>query len=298
MDNRPADTVSHDLDALFRLGVVAAMSDEQLLERFTAQSESAGEIAFEAIVRRHGPMVMGVCRALLGNQHDADDAFQATFIVLALRAGAVRKRRSLGPWLHGVAARICGRARLVSRRRREAELPAEALSDHRSHDPALADLHQVLDEELRRLPEKYRRPIVLCYLEGRSQEDAARELGWTKGTISGRLARAKEVLQRRLIRRGLAPAALAATSFASEAAGAAVSAPLLAATVSNSDPRELLRFEDRIDDGRGGDTCAARCQGASSRSSRQTVCLVGCARAWSVGDRHADHRAGTTRPAR
>ncbi len=141
MDNRPADTVSHDLDALFRLGVVAAMSDEQLLEHFTAQSESAGEIAFEAIVRRHGPMVMGVCRRLLGNQHDAEDAFQATFIVLALRAGAVRKRQSLGPWLHGVAARICGRARLVSRRRREAELPAEALNDHRSHDPALGDLN-------------------------------------------------------------------------------------------------------------------------------------------------------------
>ena len=234
MDNRPADTVSHDLGALFSLGVVAAMSDEQLLEHFAARTESDGEIAFEAIVRRHGPMVMGVCRRLLGNQHDAEDAFQATFIVLALRVGAVRKRQSLGPWLHGVAARICGRARLVTRRRREASLPAEGLSDDRGHDPALADLHQVLDEELRRLPEKYRRPIVLCYLEGRSQEDAARELGWTKGTISGRLARAKGVLQHRLIRRGLAPAAaLVATSFTlrGSAERRQSEPPLLAATV-------------------------------------------------------------------
>ena len=149
---------------------------------------------------------MGVCRRLLGNHHDAEDAFQATFIVLALRAGAVRKGQSLGPWLHGVAARICQRARLVSRRRQEEPIPAGGLIDPGGRDPALADLNRVLDEELRRLPDKYRLPVVLCYLEGRSQEEAARELGWTKGTVSGRLARAKEVLQHRLIRRGLAPA--------------------------------------------------------------------------------------------
>ncbi len=97
MDNRPAESVSHDLDALFRLGVVAGLSDEQLLERFAAQAEPDSQLAFDAIVRRHGPMVMGVCRRLLGNHHDAEDAFQATFIVLALRAGAVRKGAGSGP---------------------------------------------------------------------------------------------------------------------------------------------------------------------------------------------------------
>jgi RNA polymerase sigma factor (sigma-70 family) len=232
MDNRPAESVSNDLDALFRFGVVGGVSDEQLLERFAAQTESGSEIAFDAIVRRHGPMVMGVCRRLLGNHNDAEDAFQATFIVLAMRARAVRKRQSLGPWLHGVAARICKRARLVSHRRQEEPIPGGGLIDHRGRDPDLADFNRVIDEELRQLPDKYRLPIVLCYLEGRSQEEAARELGWTKGTVSGRLARAKEVLQRRLIRRGLAPsAALVAASLNSESASAAVCAPLLATTV-------------------------------------------------------------------
>ena len=111
MDNRPADSVSHDLDALFRLGVVAAMSDEQLLERFAAQIESDSEIAFEAIVRRHGPMVMGVCRRLLGNEHDAEDAFQATFLILARRAASIGRRDRLANWLYGVAVRTSKEAR-------------------------------------------------------------------------------------------------------------------------------------------------------------------------------------------
>jgi RNA polymerase sigma factor (sigma-70 family) len=232
MDNRLRETASHDLDALFRLGVVAAQSDEQLLERFAAQAESEGQLAFEAIVRRHGPMVIGVCRRLLGNHHDAEDAFQATFIVLALRARAVRKRQSLGPWLHGVAARICGRAKLVSRRRGHEPIPPEGLIDQHGTNPVLADLNRVLDEELRRLPDKYRLPVILCYLEGRSQEEAARELGWTKGTVSGRLARAKDVLHQRLIRRGLGPAGvLFAASLAPESTASAVSAALMASTV-------------------------------------------------------------------
>ena len=121
MDNRTGEAVARDLDALFQLGVVAGLSDEQLLERFAAPQEPESRAAFDAIVRRHGTMVMGVCRRLLGNHHDAEDAFQATFIVLAVRAGAVRKGRSLGPWLHGVAARICQRARMVKGRRRKSK---------------------------------------------------------------------------------------------------------------------------------------------------------------------------------
>ena len=191
MDNRAAEAISHDLNSLFQVGVVAGLTDAQLLEQFKTATESGSQLAFDAIVRRHGAMVMGICRRLLGNHHDAEDAFQATFIVLAVRAGAVRKGRSLGPWLHGVAARICHRARLVKGRRREEQIPPGGLADPPGQNQALADLGQVLDEELRRLPEKYREPVVLCYLEGQSQEEAARELGWTKGTVSGRLARAR-----------------------------------------------------------------------------------------------------------
>jgi len=232
MDNRRAKSSAHGLSAVFSLGVVTGMSDEQLLERFAAQSEADRQIAFEAIVQRHGPMVLGVCRRVLRDEHDAEDAFQATFMVLALRAGMVRKRKSLGPWLHGVAARIAYRASLVIRRRKEQPIPADGLAGRDGRDPALADLEQVVDEEITRLPDKYRLPVVLCCLEGRTQEEAAQQLGWTKGTVSGRLARAKGLLEHRLLRRGLAPSVgLLAVSLAPPSASAAVRGALLSSTV-------------------------------------------------------------------
>jgi RNA polymerase sigma factor (sigma-70 family) len=232
MNNRRAGLPLHGLSALFGVGVVAGMSDEQLLERFSADSEVQRQIAFEAIVRRHGRMVFGVCRRILGNDHDAEDAFQATFMVLALKAGMVRKGRSLGPWLHSVAARIARRARLSNTRREQEPIPAAGLVEREGRDPALADLEQVLDLELSRLPDKYRLPLVLCYLQGRTQEEAAQELGWTKGTVSGRLARAKGLLQQRLIRRGFAPSVgLIGVSLAAETASAAIPQTLVASTV-------------------------------------------------------------------
>jgi RNA polymerase sigma factor (sigma-70 family) len=232
MGDRPAESASRDIEALFRLGVVGALTDEQLLERFTARADSEGQVAFEAIVRRHGPMVLGVCRRVIGDHQAAEDAFQATFMVLALRAGAVRSRESLGPWLHGVAARIARRAHATGQRFPREPLPAEGMVDVKVPDPALADLNAVIDEELGRLPEKYRLPVVLCYLEGRTQEEAARTLGWTKGTVSGRLARAKDLLRHRLTRRGLAPSAgLIAGALWPETASAAVPSSLLNATV-------------------------------------------------------------------
>src|SRR5262249_56405355 len=125
MGDRPAERVSRNIDALFRLGVVTGLSDGRLLERFLARSDAEGQVAFEAIMRRHGPMVLGVCRRVLGHHQAAEDAFQATFMVLALKASAVREREQLGPWLHGVAARIARRA-LASTRRSQAEpLPSE-----------------------------------------------------------------------------------------------------------------------------------------------------------------------------
>jgi RNA polymerase sigma factor (sigma-70 family) len=232
MRDRRAATALRDIDALFRLGVVSGMSDGQLLERFAAHSGADSELAFEAIVRRHGAMVMAVCRRVLGDDHAAEDAFQATFMVLALKARAIRKQDSTGPWLHGVAMRIARRARALRQRSRGEPIPAGGLVDPDAHAPAAVDLRAVLDEELSRLPAQYRDPVILCYLEGRTQEEAARTLGWTKGTVSGRLARAKDLLRLRLARRGLAPsAALLAAALTSESARAALPAALVLPTV-------------------------------------------------------------------
>jgi RNA polymerase sigma factor (sigma-70 family) len=232
MGDRRADNALRDIDALFRLGVLGGMSDGQLLDRFVAQAGPESERAFEAIVQRHGPMVLGVCRRALGDEHAAEDAFQATFMVLALKARAIRKRESLGPWLHGVAVRIARRAR-ASRQRNQAEpIPPEGPAGPEGVEALSIDLRGVLDEELGRLPDKYRIPVVLCYLEGQSQEHAARTLGWTKGTVSGRLARAKDILRHRLSRRGLAPSVGAiAAAFAPDTASASVPASLVAPAV-------------------------------------------------------------------
>jgi len=246
-------TLFGDIDTLFRFGVVSGMSDGELLERFVAESgcDPVGEMAFDAIVRRYGPMVLGVCLRVLGEYHGAEDAFQATFMVLAVRARAVRKRESLGPWLHGVAVRIARRASILNRRRREVPLAAPAQLEPGDRDPALADLSAVLDEELSRLPEKYRLPLVLCYLEGRTQEEAAQTLGWTKGTVSGRLARAKDLLRSRLLRRGVASSAgLAAISLAAQPASGALSESLLAATVRVATATSLGVAESAMVSGR------------------------------------------------
>jgi RNA polymerase sigma factor (sigma-70 family) len=232
MGDQRVETALRDIDALFRLGVVSGLSDGQLLGRFTAQSGPDSELAFEAIVRRHGPMVLGVCRRVLGDEHAAEDSFQATFMVLALKSRTIRKLESLGPWLHGVAVRIARRARALRRRNKNESIPADGPAAPEGHEAASVDLRAVLDEELSRLPEKYRMPVVLCYLEGQTQDQAAQTLGWTKGTVSGRLARAKDLLRLRLTRRGLAPTAgLLAAALAPEGATAAVPAALVLPTV-------------------------------------------------------------------
>jgi RNA polymerase sigma factor (sigma-70 family) len=205
------------------------VTDAQLLERFLARRE---EVAFAELVRRHGPMVLGVCRRVLGEPHAADDAFQATFLVLVRRAGSIVPRSALGPWLYGVARRTALKARGSAARRRRAEREAARARPRTTAPPAaVGDLRPVLDEELGRLPRKYSDPLVLCLLEGRSRKEAAGMLGWSEGTLSGRLARAKEQLGARLRRRGvtLAGAALAA-ALAERAATAEVSVSLVAST--------------------------------------------------------------------
>jgi RNA polymerase sigma factor (sigma-70 family) len=178
------------------------MGDSDLLGRYLAARDGA---AFEALVVRHGPMVLSVCRNVLGDRHDAEDAFQATFLVLARHADAIRNREAVGAWLHGVACRVAARARLDAARRRAHERQVADMATSGPYDElAWQELRAALHEEVRRLPEKYRVPVVLCYLEGQSHEEAARHLRWPIGTVKGRLARARDLLQERLGRRQLA----------------------------------------------------------------------------------------------
>ncbi len=217
-------SASRRIHALYSVGTFTGLSDGQLLERFATREGEAAELAFAALVERHGPMVLRVCRRSLGDAHDAQDAFQATFLVLARKAGSLRERGSVGNWLYGVASRVAMDARASSSRRRLHERRYAEQSDGAvaGGDPDRHDLEAVLHEELRRLPERYRAPVVLCHLEGLSHEEAALRLGCPVGTVRSRLARGRGRLKGRLARRGLAPTAGALTAALSGDALAAV----------------------------------------------------------------------------
>jgi RNA polymerase sigma factor (sigma-70 family) len=213
------------LGTLFSVGVTAGLTDGQLLERFATGTGAASEMAFGALVERHGPMVLRTCRGVLRDAHEADDAFQATFLILVRKRGTLWVRDSLGPWLHRVACRAARRARVAAVRRREIERKAGERPGDRSTAPDLADLAAILHEEVDRLPERYRAPVVLCDLEGRSQEDAARHLGCPAGTIKSRLARGRDRLRRRLLRRGLVPTTVLSAACAGGAVEGSVVLP-------------------------------------------------------------------------
>jgi RNA polymerase sigma factor (sigma-70 family) len=214
----------------------APPTDRELLSLFVARRDEA---AFTALVERHGPMVFGVCRRFLRQTQDVDDVFQATFLVLLRRAYSISRTDSIGSWLYGVARRVAVRARANARKRQDRERRGTARLLATGDTAAeTRDLGHLLDEELGRLPEKYRAPLVLHYLCGRTKAETARDLGWTEGTVSGRLARGRELLRSRLTRRSVAlTTLLAACGLAPEAAPAAVPRGLRDAT-----PRGLARL--------------------------------------------------------
>jgi RNA polymerase sigma factor (sigma-70 family) len=199
------------------------LPDRELLRRFAHRRDEA---AFGGLVRRHGPMVAGVCRRVLCHRQDAEDAFQATFLVLARKAGARHWLPSVGPWLYRVAYRIALRARAQRSRDCTAVLAVPADQDPLAA-AAARELSGALDEELSRLPSSCRAALVLCNLEGRSRDDAARVLGWSLGTLKRRLERARALLRSRLARRGFAPAAPLALALAAPEVGTAALAPPL-----------------------------------------------------------------------
>jgi RNA polymerase sigma factor (sigma-70 family) len=201
----------------------AHFSDGQLLTQFLGRQD---ESAFTALVRRHAAMVIGVCRRVLGNADDADDAFQATFLVLVRKARALRSRAVLGDWLHEVARRTALKAKGAALRRlakEHAMARTEALGEQPRNDWL-----PLLDEELSKLPEKYRLPIILCELEGKTRKEAARQLGWREGTVAGRLARGRTCLAKRLLGRGLVlPAGGLAAALSAQGASACATGLIL-----------------------------------------------------------------------
>ncbi|APW59121.1 sigma-70 family RNA polymerase sigma factor [Paludisphaera borealis] len=193
------------LGDLLHTGSFTALSDGQLLERFATRAREAGEPAFAALVARHGPLVWRTCQAVLRDDHDARDAFQATFLVLVRRAGSLWVSESIGPWLHRVAFRTAVHAKRDKNRRRAVERQAAERTPAWTVPSISDDLSLAIHQEVERLPDRHRIPLVLCDLEGRSYEEAARHLGCPVGTVKSRLARGRAHLQDRLIRRGITP---------------------------------------------------------------------------------------------
>jgi RNA polymerase sigma factor (sigma-70 family) len=207
----------------------AAWTDGRLLSAFISHRDEA---AFEAIVRRHGPMVMGVCQRVLRDRHDAEDAFQTTFLVLVRKAGSIAGRELLANWLYGTAYNTALKAKAGRTKQHTREKPMPEVPEAAAPPEALwSDLQALLDRELSLLAEKYRLPVVLCDLEGRTRKEAAKQLGWSEGTLSGRLARARATLARRLARHGLdLSGALLASVLSHHAVSACVPVALVRST--------------------------------------------------------------------
>ncbi len=205
------------------------LSDAELLERFISARDQA---AFEVLVWRHGPLVLGVCRRLLRQAQDIEDAFQATFLALVRKAGSISKRQAVGSWLYKVAYRVALALRAATQRHAGHEQEwTEPAAEPGPDEVLWRDLRPVLDEEVGRLPEKYRAPFILCCLQGKTNDEAARQLGCARGTVLSRLARARERLRQRLTRRGVTLSTLALATVTAERGLAAVSAELATTSI-------------------------------------------------------------------
>ncbi len=239
MKRAHAGAVARELERLVDPGTLSGLSEGQVLARFVERQDP---VAFEAIVVRHGPMVLSVCRQMLRDTNDVDDAFQATFVIFMEKAGGLRHPERLGPWLYGVAYRVALRA---GRRRRTERLPVDLIERSSESGPLEVEQLTAVHEEIGRLPEKYRLPIVLCCIEEETHGEAASRLGWPVGTVHGRLSRAKDLLRDRLKRRGMViPASIDRQSpAASKPHEKVVPEPLLRSTValsSDAIPSQLL----------------------------------------------------------
>ena len=224
----PRGAAHAQIHRLFAVGTTASLPEGKLLDRFL---DDGDEAAFEAIVAAHGPMVLGVCRGMLADRQSADDAFQATFLILVQKARSIARRDLLGPWLHGVAHKVASRSRSKSYREQ-----TSATLDETPCTPAADDLDRrersrLLHEELAALPAKYRSPVVLCHLEGLTHDEAASRLGWPVGTVRGRLSRARDQLRVKLTRRGAAPAVGAIAAAMAAESRAAVPSTLMNQTL-------------------------------------------------------------------
>jgi RNA polymerase sigma factor (sigma-70 family) len=214
MASRAERSMLHSIQTLFDCGNVSGFPDSQLLEAFLSGRDGIAETAFASLVAVHGPMVWDLCASALRDEHEAEDAFQATFLVLVRRAASIRRRDSIGPWLYGVARRVAARAKATAERHRAAEGKAALMAASPAFDAGEREQILVLHEEVYRLAERYRSPVVLCYLQGCTHSEAARILSCPVGTVSVRLSRARELLRARLSRRGIAfPSAMAGPSI-------------------------------------------------------------------------------------
>jgi RNA polymerase sigma factor (sigma-70 family) len=229
MANAALTTVLRHIRKLAAVENCKDLTDEQLLDHFSSHHDEA---AFAVLVRRHGPLVLRVCRRVLHQEQDAEDAFQATFFVLARKAASIRKREGLVNWLHGVAYRTAMNAKRDAARRREHEARAKTSSASLSRERAWRDVQSILEEEIHRLPEKYRAPFLLCCVEERSRAEVAQQLRLKEGTVWSRLSRARKLLQQQLAARGVElSAVLGAVAIAQQPGKAAVPIILVKSTI-------------------------------------------------------------------
>ncbi len=271
------------LDTLLTVGTLGSMSDGQLLDCFRNDREAGGQEAFRILVERHGPMVLGLCRSLIQDPHEAEDAFQATFLVLVRKAESIRKRETIGPWLAGVACRVARRARsrLNLREKREFQVLAE-IPSRDDPDPEQRGTDQFVHDEIASLPESFRAPIVLCCLQGLSYDLAASRLGVSEPTLRGRLHRARKQLATRLRRRGILAPAVARVLDPAHVLLPALPSPLVESTVQFasrwSAVRGLLVGASAVPE-----SIAALAQGVIQAMLFQTAKISGIAALLTIG---------------